>query len=193
MQEKKTNAARSQQTQNTLLAQARQLFVEKGYAATGTPELVKRAGVTRGALYHHYKDKLDLFRGVIQREATQVSQQIQAGSEPAATPLDALLLGAKAYFSVMRQPGRVRLLLIEGPAVLGLEEMRRIDLETGGNELRKGLQEALGERLDSHRIDALADLVSALFDRAVLATLNQVDPTLYEQEVLRVLRVLVEN
>lgn len=191
MQQKMSNAQRSLETRTRLLSEARALFLEKGYAATGTPELVQRADLTRGALYHHYKDKLAVFRGVVQQEAAQVSQHIDQASRVAKTPLDALLLGAKAYFAAMREPGRVRLLLLDGPAVLGPEEMHRIDLETGGLELRQGLQAALGEQMDADRINALADLVSALFDRAVLATANLDDAGLYEEEVTRLLRVLV--
>lgn len=191
MQPKKSNARRSLETRTRLLAEARALFLEKGYAATGTPELVQRAGLTRGALYHHYQDKLAVFRGVVQQEAAQVSQHIDQASSTAKTPLDALLVGAQAYFAAMREPGRVRLLLLDGPAVLGPEEMHRIDLETGGLELRQGLQAALGERLDAARINALADLISAVFDRAALATVNQADTGVYEQEVTRLLRVLV--
>lgn len=191
MQQKMTNAQRSHDTRTRLLTEARALFLEKGYAATGTPELVQRAGLTRGALYHHYKDKLAVFRGVVEQESAQVSQHIDRASAAATTPLDALLLGASGYFAAMREPGRVRLLLLDGPAVLGPEEMRRIDLETGGLSLRQGLQAALGEQEDSARIDALADLMSAVFDRAVLATVNRPDAVVYEDEVTRLLRVLV--
>jgi hypothetical protein len=80
----------------------------------------------------------------------------------------------------MRQPGRIRLFLIEGPAVLGPEEMRQIDLDTGGRELRIGLKEAMGSGVTTEEVDIYADLVSAMFDRAALACNGQPDSKAYE-------------
>lgn len=171
MQGRRTQADRIQSTRTALLAAARALFLEKGYAGTGTPEVVERAGLTRGALYHHFRDKRALFQAVVEAEAVRVATEIEAGSTRAATPLDALLDGAAAFFAAMRAPGRARLLLLEGPAVLGPETMRRIDLDTGGQELRRGLEAALGPAVCPTRVATLADLVSAMFDRAALAGL----------------------
>lgn len=169
MQDRRSNADRRQETRAALLGAARALFVEKGFAATGTPELVQQAGVTRGALYHHFADKQAVFLAVVQAEAAAIAAEIAAGSADAPTPLAALEQGARSYFAVMRQPGRVRLMLLDGPAVLGPETMRRIDLETGGRELRLGLAHALGPDTPQARIDMLADLISAMFERAVIA------------------------
>ncbi|WP_333827878.1 TetR/AcrR family transcriptional regulator [Pararhodobacter sp.] len=191
MQERRSNHDRRQETRGALLGAARALFLEKGYAATGTPEVVERAGLTRGALYHHFKDKQALFLAVVEAEAAQIAAGIEAGSANAQTPLAALMEGAQAFFAAMRVPGRVRLMLLEGPAVLSPETMRRIDLETGGRELRLGLAEALGKDATTGRVNALADLVSALFDRAALAIAGGADAQLYEEAVRELLAVLV--
>lgn len=170
---------------------ARALFVDKGYAATGTPELVERAGVTRGALYHHFADKQDLFLAVVQAEATQIAADIQAGAKDAETPLAALEQGARSYFAAMRDPGRVRLMLLEGPAVLGVAAMRQIDLETGGRELRLGLAEALGKGASDAQVEVMADLISAMFDRAVIAGQAGADVADYARVIRRLLRTLI--
>ena len=155
--------------------------MEKGYAATGTPDVVSEAGVTRGALYHHFKDKQALLLAVVEAEAARIAAEIDGGAARAADALEALRLGARAYFHAMGQAGRVRLMLLDGPAVLGPEEMRRIDLDTGGRELRLGLAEALGKGAPPAEIEARADLISAMFDRAALARASGGDQEIYER------------
>ncbi|MFN4128614.1 MAG: TetR/AcrR family transcriptional regulator [Paracoccaceae bacterium] len=191
MQERRSNHDRRQETRSALIMAARSLFLEKGYAATGTPEVVAQAGLTRGALYHHFKDKQALFLAVIEAEAAQIASEIEAGSVDAQTPLAALNEGAQAFFAAMRAPGRVRLMLLEGPAVLSPATMRRIDLETGGGTLRQGIAGALGSAATSGRVDALADLVSAMFDRAALAIDGGADAQLFHDAVRDLLAVLV--
>lgn len=191
MQERRSNQSRRQETRSALIKAARALFLEKGYGATGTPEVVERAGLTRGALYHHFKDKQALFLAVVEAEAAQIAAEIEAGSARAQTPLAALFDGAQAYFAAMRVPGRVRLMLLEGPAVLSPETMRRIDLDTGGRELRLGLAEALGDGATAAQVNTLADLVSAMFDRAALACAGGADAPLYEETVRDLLVALV--
>ena len=193
MQERQSNSNRSQETRDALIQAARTLFFEKGYADTGTPEVAKNAGVTRGALYHHFRDKQELFQAVTEAEASQIAAEIGANSIAAKTPVEALLQGAKAYFQAMRQPGRVRLLLLEGPAVLGPEEMRRIDLQTGGRELRLGIMDATGENASTEKIDACVDLVSAMFDRAALACDGKADSIVYETAIAEFLATLVRD
>lgn len=193
MQGRRTNTERSRETRDALIETARELFLDKGYAATGTPEVVEKAGLTRGALYHHFRDKQALFMAVTETEAFRIAQDIESRSSGAANPLDALLLGARAYFQAMRQPGRVRLLLLEGPAILGPEEMRRIDLETGGRELRLGLRAAIGTVASDAEIDVLAELVSAMFDRAALACDADAEYAVYEKAIAVLLSNLVQE
>ena len=172
MQNHKTvipNKQRTASTKAALIATARGLFAEKGYAETGTPELVKAAGMTRGALYHHYDGKLALFRAVIEAESAAVAAEIEASTGNAAAPLDALLSGASAYFAAMQAPGRIRLLLIDGPAVLGVQAMHAIDAETSGGSLRAGLEAATQTgTIRPLPIDALSALLNAAFDRGAL-------------------------
>jgi AcrR family transcriptional regulator len=192
MQDSRSNADRTRETRAALIRAARALFLEKGYAETGTPELADRAGVTRGALYHHFADKRAIFLAVVEAEATEIAAGIDdAGAAAADTPLGALLAGAQAYFRVMRAPGRTRLMLLEGPAVLGTAEMRRIDLGSGGRTLRAGLAALIGTRLTEAEIDARAELLSALFDRATLAIEAGADQRIYEEAVTALLPLLV--
>ncbi|MEQ8333910.1 TetR family transcriptional regulator [Nisaea sp.] len=186
---RRSNRERTEETRASLLSAARTLFIEKGYADTGTPEIVKAANVTRGALYHHYRDKEDLFRAVVEREATAVSADIERRAGTAANPLDALTAGSIAYFDAMAVQGRARLLLLDGPAVLGPEEMSRIDRETGGGSLLDGLAALLGRAPDLE-MRALADLLSAAFDRAALAISRGARRDDYESAMEKLLKTL---
>jgi AcrR family transcriptional regulator len=156
-----------------LIEAARHLFAEKGYSDTGTPEIVAMAGVTRGALYHHFPDKLELFRAVVEAEAEAVAEEIASESMESDSALEGMLDGADAYFEAMSVSGRARLLLLEGPAVLGVVAMAEIDRRTGENELRQGLELAL-QGADSSDIphSALSAVLSAAFDKAALAVVS---------------------
>lgn len=176
--ERRSNRQRTAETRAALIDAARALFVEKGYAETGTPEIVAAAKVTRGALYHHFADKADLFKAVIEQEAERIAEQIEAGSIDTTSPLEGFLSGADAYFSAMSEPGRTRLLLLDGPSVLGHAEMARIDSRTGGEELRKGLANALS---DDSPLLALSTILSAGFDRAALAIAGGTDAKDYRE------------
>lgn len=167
--ERRTNPQRSAEMRARLVAAARGLFVEQGFAATSTPAIVAAAGVTRGALYHHFEDKQAIFRAVIDAEAAAVAAEIEAADRREMSAAERLLAGSIAYLQAMQEPGRVRLLLLDGPAVLGRAEMRRMEAEHGDASLLLGLQEALAE---SERPDApaeaLAALLSSMFERAAL-------------------------
>ncbi|MET3461476.1 TetR/AcrR family transcriptional regulator [Variovorax atrisoli] len=164
----RTNRERTETTRLALLDAARALFVGKGYADTSTPEIAVAAGITRGALYHHFEDKRDLFRQVLQRESQAVAADIEAAAPEQLSPREALLEGSKAYLNAMTAPGRTRLLLIDGPAVLGMEEIMALDDTTSAASLRQGLERA-GVGGDEASLDALTPLLSAAFDRAALA------------------------
>jgi AcrR family transcriptional regulator len=191
MQERRSNSERTQETRRALLEAGRALFVEHGFQGTSTPEVVARAGVTRGALYHHFADKLALFRAVLEAEGAAVANEIAEGARGSDDALDTLRRGAKAYFKAMSDPARARLMLVEGPAALGPQEMRRIDLDTGGRELRLALAEAMNGQVTKAEIEARADLISAMFDRAALARANGSPRASYERAMDAVLVAVV--
>lgn len=168
MQERRSNRERTEATRTALLGAARRLFIERGYAETATPDIVAAAGVTRGALYHHFTDKRALFRAVVEQEAAAVAAEIEAPLTR--TAAEGLLAGGDAYFDAMRAPGRTRLLLLDGPAVLGRLEMDEIDDRHGNRTLHEGLAAAMQSReMRRLPIGPLTALLGAAFDRAALA------------------------
>ena len=181
MQEKnrtRSNKARTDATRCALIEAARSLFAEKGYAETSTPEVVKAAGVTRGALYHHFEDKVDLFRSVVAEEYRKVAADITASAtDDSASTLEALREGSRAYLRAMEDKGRVRIMLLDGPAVLGHADLAGIDRDTSADALRLGLEAAMGAgEVRSLPLEALTVQLSALFDRAALAISEGDDP-----------------
>ncbi|MBO6726564.1 MAG: TetR/AcrR family transcriptional regulator [Rhizobiaceae bacterium] len=171
---RRSNRDRTDATRAALIAAARALFVDKGYAATGTPEIVTAAGVTRGALYHHFADKEALFRAVVEQEAELVAADIERAAPPQASDVAAALsAGGRAYLEAMRLPGRTRLLLLDGPAVLGRAAMDEIDARHGNRTLREGLMAAMrAGSLPRLPLEALIGLLGAMYDRAALAVAN---------------------
>lgn len=175
--ERRSNPERTAEMRRRLLAAARSLFVERGYADTGTPEIVAAAGVTRGALYHHFADKQALFRAVVEAESAAVAAAIEsaagdgapAGDDGQGQAMRRLMVGARAYLDAMAMPGRTRLLLLEAPVVLGAAAVRAIDGGHAERTLREGLAEAIAAgELRPLPLAALTSLLSALFDRAAL-------------------------
>lgn len=164
----RTQASRREATRNALIAAARRLFVERGYAATGTPELVAEAAVTRGALYHHFQDKSDLLMAVARDMAFEVAAAVAASASPGMAPLQALRAGSHAYFAAMAEGGRARVLLLDAPAVLSPAQLSLLSETAGADELRHGLKACLsgGRKLP---LDELGSLLSAAFDRAARA------------------------
>lgn len=195
MQEnRRPNSERSKETTDALLKAARDLFVERGFTGTSTPAIVDRAKVSRGALYHHFADKKDVFRAVLEREAYEVALAIKACevTSEGKDSLQLLLDGADAYLDSMGEDGRTRLLLVEGPAVLGQTTMNEIEAKYSVNSLREGLLAlnaralATGRSLD---LDAAVDLLSAAFDRAALEIASGKSSRPYR----RVIRILLQS
>jgi AcrR family transcriptional regulator len=124
---------RSKVTRDKLVAAARALFAARGYAAVGTEEIVRAAGVTRGALYHQFRDKEDLFEAVFEQVEAETTERVAAGALDGATadPLSALKAGSRRFLEVCAEPAVERIVLLDAPAVLGWERWRAIGLRHG--------------------------------------------------------------
>ncbi|MEK1870035.1 MAG: helix-turn-helix domain-containing protein [Ensifer adhaerens] len=181
---RRSNRERSDTTRAAILDAARGLFVTRGYADTSTPDIVAAAGLTRGALYHHFEDKKALFRAVAEREAIAVATSIEQATSGDLSARQALKVGARAYFDAMREPGRIRLLLLDGPAVLGKLEMMAIDVANAQRTLEEGIAEAMAPAtVSAERLSAMASLLSAAFDRAALDIADGASSEVYAETI----------
>ncbi len=127
MPPKQTKAEQAFRTQRAILDRARHLFSTKGYAATGTEEIIGELAVTRGALYHHFKDKSGLFAAVVAEAYRDVSDYINAQVQTIDDPWEQLVFGCQSFLEVVQQDDLRRLLLIEAPAVLSAEALMEFD------------------------------------------------------------------
>ena len=171
MQEKRqSKAEKHAATRAALLATARALFAEKGYAATGTEEVVAQAAVTRGALYYHFADKQALFAAVVEQVAQEVLSAIERAAARAKSPVDALVRGTQAFMDACLEPAARQIYLTDAPSVLGWQHWREIDARYGMGSLRQGIDAALAELPRSQRLsaEALTYLLSGAMNEAAL-------------------------
>jgi AcrR family transcriptional regulator len=162
-------AQQSEATRAALVAAARPLFAERGYAGGGTEEIVRTAGVTRGALYHHFADKKDLFRAVYEDVERELVEQIAAGALSAADPVEALRAGAQAWLDACEEPGIQQIALLDAPSVLGWEEWREIGMRYGFGLVQGTLQAAMDAGLlEPQPVRPLAHLVLGAIDEAAM-------------------------
>ncbi len=164
-------AERSQATRAALLATARELFAERGYGDVGTEEIVQATGVTRGALYHHFEGKLELFAAVYEEvEAALMGQVVAAVSAGASDPLDALRMGALAFLDASENdPAVRRIALVDAPSVLGWERWREIGMRYALGLVQETIEEAIAaELLPPQPAAPLAHLLLGAIDEGAL-------------------------
>jgi len=123
---RETQAARSARTRRALLDAARALFAEKGFAATGRDEIAERAGVTRGALYHHFASKTEVAAAVVEELEGELVTRVVDAARQGSGVRDQLHRGCRAYMDACADPTMARI-LADAPAVLGIEACRALD------------------------------------------------------------------
>jgi AcrR family transcriptional regulator len=168
----------AQATRAALLAAARRLFVAKGYHATGTEEIVAEAGVgTRGALYHHFADKQALFLAVFEA----IEEELVGSANAGAYPDDAfgqLRAGLLAFLDASLTLEVQRVLLLDGPAVLGWQTWRSLEEKYGLGAIQALLSRAVEEgSIRQQPLGVLSHLLLATVDEAALYIANAADPT----------------
>lgn len=114
----------SASTRRALVDVAEQLFAAHGYAATSLDAIVAGADVTKGALYHHYSGKQALFEAVFEKVESAGARQIQAALHGQGDPWERAIAGLRAFLDVVRQPAYSRIVVQDGPSVLGYERFR---------------------------------------------------------------------
>lgn len=177
--------ARSAGTQAKLLRAGRALFARHGYASVSSEQIVRRAGVTRGALYHHFDGKRGLFAAVfelVERELTQEIAERALGS--AATPWQGLMAGADAMLDASLRPEVAQIILIDAPSVLGWEEWRAVGERYGLGLVEAALQAAIeaGE-LEPQPVKPLAHVLMGALDEAILVVARASDREQARREV----------
>jgi AcrR family transcriptional regulator len=191
-----TKAERSTATRRRLIATARALFAKRGFAAVGTEEIVKRARVTRGALYHHFRDKRDLFRAVhVEVEAEMAGfVRTQLAQTSVTQPMELFRAGARAFLDKSAEPAYGRIALIEAPTVVGWAEWRAVDERYGLGLVITGLQAAMAAgAITVQPAKPLAHLLRAAIGEAGMLIANSSDRDTVRAEVEPALLTLFDG
>jgi AcrR family transcriptional regulator len=132
-------AADADETRRAILAAARSSFTELGFAATSTTAIAAAAGVTRGALYHHFAGKTELFRAVFVELEHELNTTVIAAALAETDSLRAFVAGCAAVLDFGVRPDYQRIAVVDGPAVLGIAEWHAIDVGIGLSSMDAGL------------------------------------------------------
>ncbi|ROR72964.1 TetR/AcrR family transcriptional regulator [Bogoriella caseilytica] len=139
----RASAAAAAATAREVLAAARDLFASRGFAQVSLDDVAQSAGVTRGAVYHHFGSKQGLFRAVVAQLQAEVAAAVLAAAECAGDdPVAQLRAGSHAFLEATTHPSVARILLIDAPAVIGWQEWRELDAQHSGAHLREILVQA---------------------------------------------------
>ncbi|MGZ4202083.1 MAG: TetR/AcrR family transcriptional regulator [Thermoleophilaceae bacterium] len=164
-------------TRSGLLDAARELFAAEGYADVSIDEICRRARVTKGALYHHFRDKRDLFRAVCSEVEVEWIDELAGLMADEPDVMARMMLGCNAFLDACLDPARQRILLVDGPAVVGWEELRRMDAGRGLTLISGVLQGAIeGGELERQPVEPLAHLLLGALNEASLAIARDRDP-----------------
>ena len=185
---------RGEATRAALVAAARELFSERGYAAVGTEEVVARAGVTRGALYHHFADKKELFRAVYDQAEAEVVESILAATAAIEDPIEQVVAGVRSFLDACMDPALTRIGVLDAPVVLGWAEWREIGARHALGLVAAGLQNAMDAgALRAADVEPLAHLMLGAAGEAAMLVANAKDPRAARKQVEPALLDLLEG
>jgi AcrR family transcriptional regulator len=188
---RRTQAQRRASTRRALLDAARSLFAEKGYHGTAAEEIVRRAGMTRGALYHHFEDKKDLFRAVVDEMEGEIDEEIEAAERAQPDLPEAVMAGYRAFIDAVLDPEMRRTFFLDGPSVLGWE-WREIDARHAVGKIEEGLEALIAEGfVEPQPVGPLARLINGTLLEAAFFVAASEDPEAARDEVWGAMERLV--
>jgi AcrR family transcriptional regulator len=180
-------------TRAALLVAGRERFGDPGYAETSTEDLAAAAGVTKGALYHHFSGKDELFRAVYEQVKREITEQV-APSFLEQDPWQALVDGCNATLDANLDPQVRRIVMIDGPSVLGWEAVRDVELRYGAVVLRGALRKAMNVGvIERQPLPPLAQMLNGALGEACTFIAAAPDPDVAREEVGRVVVRILEG
>ena len=194
MEEKTRRAEYAEATRQALIDAGRALFADRGFAATSTEEIVRNARVTRGALYHHFNGKAELFRAVVEELEQELVQQIMEAALSSPDPWGVMVRGCDAFLDSCLDPAVQRILLLDAPAVLGLQTWREIDARYSLGTTQQALQEVMDAGgLEPQPVEPLAHMLLGSLHEAAHYIADAPDPRAAREEVGRTLIRVLEG
>ncbi|MER6999343.1 TetR/AcrR family transcriptional regulator [Streptomyces sp. NPDC000410] len=172
-----TRTQQRERTRRTLLREGRRLFATAGYGAVGLSEVVRAAGVTKGALYHHFDSKAELFRAVLEEVQGEVGRRVAEAAEAEDDPWAELTAGCQAFLTAATDPDIQRIMLVDGPAVLGWNEWRALDEANSARHLGEALSALIEQGVIAPQpVAPLTRLLSGAMNEAALWLAASAEP-----------------
>jgi AcrR family transcriptional regulator len=191
---RRTQRERTELTRAALLSAGRRLFGMEGYVGVGTERVAREAGLTRGALYHQFTDKSALFEAVLDQVETEIADRMVAAVSGDLDPADTvalLLAGADAFLDACTEPDIQRIVLIDGPSVLGWQRWRQICLNHSVGLVAGLLADGIERgNIPIQPVDPLTHVLVGAIDEAALYLARVADPAGARRDVDLVLRRL---
>jgi AcrR family transcriptional regulator len=188
-----TQAERRGATIGALVQAAQHLFETRGFANTTVDDIVKRAGVAKGAFYHHYKSKESIFASVVDLMQASIARKVTQVASNEASSVGMLRRGLRAYMEECSRPPIRRVLLLDGPSVLGWLRWREIDDKYFGQMTRRAVSAALGPEARTTHAQAVAALISGAFAEAAMLTAASADCPFTPLELSSAMDVLLKG
>jgi AcrR family transcriptional regulator len=195
MESKSKKVEQGDATRQALLRAARQLFGANGYAATSLDDIVEKARVTKGALYHHFSSKEELFRRVFEAVKKEVSGQVfPARAVTAADTWEDLLERCRAFVDAHVDARVQRIVLLDARAVLSWQQWQDVERDYGTVMLRAGLRRAMHRGvIDPQPLHALAMILGGALTAACMLVANADDPAQARREATSIVERLLEG
>ena len=190
----RTQRERTEATTAQLLDAARRLFAADGYQATSLDDVVRAAGVTKGALYHHFGGKRELFRAVFERETRELARTSSEAYHRKRDPWDGFYEGCRAFVEASLDPGVQRIALLDAPAVLGWETVREVEANYTLAMMQNGVRAAIERgRIAPRAEEPLAHLLFGALCEGAMMVARAEDPRAAGRELLREVRALLAS
>lgn len=187
MSSKLTKAEQTLRTRRAIIERSRYLFATKGYAATGTEEIIEGLGITRGALYHQFGDKLGVFKAVVAEAYDEMTDYISHKIEGLEDSWEQLVVGCQAFLEIAQRGDLQRIVYIEAPAVLAADTLVEFD-QYGFGLLYQGIQVVVEEgKLHTIDVEGFAHLVNGALNELAIWVAKSKD-----RERLKTAQALVE-
>jgi AcrR family transcriptional regulator len=184
-----SQAARSEATRYALVRAGRRLFGERGFAGTPLDDVVREAGVTKGALYHHFPSKEALFLAVFEDVEQALVDRVQAEATEGVDAWEKVRLGMRSFVIACQDPAVQRIVLQDAPAVLGWDGWRAVDSCHFSALLQNGLSKAMTE--EQHRSRPVEMLTQVL--RGALTEAAQLSGRSNDPEALATVLEVVDD
>lgn len=194
MEVKTIKAQQAEATRAALIKTARELFARHGYAGVPIEEIVRRAGVTRGALYHHFRDKAELFEAVADQLTGEVAEKVQRAAWAQPRREKHLEVGFNALLDASLDPAFQRIILTDAPAVLGWAAWRELDAKHGFDMVAMAVEAAMeGSYIERQPVEPLAHMLLGALNEGALMIARADDERAARRQVGKSLARLLDG